>query len=378
MKIFRLLIIIIIFLTPLSFGDEGLYAGRTEVGIHAGGIFFEQDVDGGLNLKEAFVYGARVGHYLTDQWAGEASFLMGNAAISGLPGDADVMFGHVEAQYHLGSGQLRPLFALGGGVLDIDKDGAKDETGFTIPWGLGAKWLVNHALTVRTDLRHLINLNSNKTMNHLLLTAGVSWLFGGTPAIKVKKPKLTDYDKDGVWDHLDRCPASPLGAKVDQYGCQEEGKPIEEKFKDSDGDGVFDLLDKCPGTAPKTTVNNEGCPMPKKVTIDIDIKFKSGWTVVDPQFRDEVLKVADFMKKHPKAKTVIEGHTDNVGSERDNQILSEQRAKSVRDFIVKEGGIDPARIQAVGYGSLQPVADNNTESGRRRNRRVVATITAEE
>jgi OOP family OmpA-OmpF porin len=72
----------------------------------------------------------------------------------------------------------------------------------------------------------------------------------------------------------------------------------------------------------------------------------------------------------PAATGVIEGHTDSNGADAYNQRLSEQRAKAVRDYMVSMG-IDPARLEAKGYGESQPVADNATPEGRAQNRRVV-------
>ena len=65
----------------------------------------------------------------------------------------------------------------------------------------------------------------------------------------------------------------------------------------------------------------------------------------------------------------IEGHTDNTGDDASNKTLSQSRAEAVRDYLVEQG-IDASRLEAVGLGEEQPVADNNTEEGRAQNRRV--------
>jgi outer membrane protein OmpA-like peptidoglycan-associated protein len=67
----------------------------------------------------------------------------------------------------------------------------------------------------------------------------------------------------------------------------------------------------------------------------------------------------------------ISGHTDNVGKKKDNQILSEKRAKSCRDYLVSKG-IEAERITTVGYGDARPIAPNDTEQGRQQNRRIEA------
>lgn len=87
----------------------------------------------------------------------------------------------------------------------------------------------------------------------------------------------------------------------------------------------------------------------------------------------ELDKVVEMMKGHPSMRIELGGHTDNVGSDQLNQRLSEQRAKTVYDYLVAHG-VEAARLSYKGYGSSQPVADNRTPEGRRQNRRTVFTI----
>ena len=90
---------------------------------------------------------------------------------------------------------------------------------------------------------------------------------------------------------------------------------------------------------------------------------------------EELDLLADFMAKRPTMRIRIEGHTDNVGSNTLNQNLSERRAESVKAYIVQRG-LDPRRIQTVGYGPSKPIATNNTEFGKSLNRRTEIVITA--
>jgi len=91
----------------------------------------------------------------------------------------------------------------------------------------------------------------------------------------------------------------------------------------------------------------------------------------------ELKKAIEFIKKYPKTKTQIEGYTDDIGSEKYNQKLSERRATTVKKYLVKEGGIDAARLTTVGYGETKPVASNKTKEGRAKNRRVEILILSE-
>ena len=93
--------------------------------------------------------------------------------------------------------------------------------------------------------------------------------------------------------------------------------------------------------------------------------------------RIELGKLVSFLNKNPKIKFEISGHTDSVGTNQYNQVLSEKRAKSVYDYL-KTMGITSDRMVSKGYGDTKPVADNNTESGRAKNRRTEFMVTGME
>lgn len=106
----------------------------------------------------------------------------------------------------------------------------------------------------------------------------------------------------------------------------------------------------------------------------INVQFDTGKADIKAEFHDELKKLAEFLKEFPAAKGVIEGHTDNVGGVEYNQKLSQRRAESVSNYIVKNFGIAPDRIGAKGYGLSKPVASNNTREGRQKNRRIEANF----
>lgn len=114
----------------------------------------------------------------------------------------------------------------------------------------------------------------------------------------------------------------------------------------------------------------------EKVTITLDVKFDNDKTIVKDAYYKDIKRVADFMKKYPQTKAVIEGHTDEVGTKEHNQILSEKRAGSVRQYLIDKFGINGNRLKSVGYGEARPVASNYTKEGREKNRRVEAVISA--
>jgi OOP family OmpA-OmpF porin len=113
---------------------------------------------------------------------------------------------------------------------------------------------------------------------------------------------------------------------------------------------------------------------PVKVCIPLNIKFEIDSAEILPNYDLDIAKVADFMKKNPTTTALIEGHTDNVGTEEYNLGLSQRRSESVVNVLLNKFGIERSRLSAKGYGLSRPVADNATEEGRQKNRRIEAVI----
>lgn len=97
--------------------------------------------------------------------------------------------------------------------------------------------------------------------------------------------------------------------------------------------------------------------------------FASGSVAISPDARADAERLYRFLKEHPKHHVSIDAHTDNSGSASSNQSLSQKRAEAIADFLMKKG-IRKERIRVNGHGERFPIADNNTASGRAKNRRV--------
>lgn len=104
------------------------------------------------------------------------------------------------------------------------------------------------------------------------------------------------------------------------------------------------------------------------------ISFRAGSAELVPSSLATLDRTIEGLKKNAKAKVEIEGHTSSEGGEEFNQKLSEDRASSVRDYMVRKG-ISKDRVTAVGYGYSRPKASNDTEEGRRQNRRIEVRVT---
>jgi len=177
-------------------------------------------------------------------------------------------------------------------------------------------------------------------------------------SVKDELPVKQDMDNDKITDNQDMCTNSEANSSVMAYGC-------EQYIEDRDDDGVMDNEDMCPNTPLGLEIDKQGCPISKKLKIN----FKP---LSDELEDNSILKIeqfARFLKENPLYNIIIVGHTDSVGTEQENLLLSQKRADAVKDKIVSYG-IDEVRVKAVGVGASQPIADNATQEGKDMNRRI--------
>jgi len=107
-----------------------------------------------------------------------------------------------------------------------------------------------------------------------------------------------------------------------------------------------------------------------------DVLFDTARYTLKPGAREKLAKVSGIILGHPGLKIAVEGHTDSVGGDEYNMRLSENRANSVRDFLVAQG-VPAASVTAQGFGKTLPVADNVSAAGRQQNRRVELVVSGE-
>ncbi len=177
---------------------------------------------------------------------------------------------------------------------------------------------------------------------------------------------IPDTDKDGVNDEEDKCPTVPGLARL--KGC-----PI----PDTDGDGVNDEEDKCINE--KGPASNFGCPViDEKIVARVtkaaqNVFFQTGSAKLLTKSNSKLNDVVTILNENPTYNVSIEGHTDNTGSADRNNELSNERAASVKAYLVSKG-VSETRLKSAGFGQDKPVADNNTAAGRASNRRVEMTV----
>jgi len=170
-----------------------------------------------------------------------------------------------------------------------------------------------------------------------------------------------DTDGDGVYDRNDDCPNTPPGAKVNERGCE----------LDEDKDGVVDRMDKCPGTLSIFKVDKDGCPI---VILDSALFDFDSSTLNEM----DLTKLKTSLNTLPVLKVneviLVTGHTDSKGNEAYNLNLSWERANTVKNYMTESENFDESVIWLDGKGESEPVADNDTEENRHKNRRVEVKV----
>ena len=397
-------------------------AGYEEPKVYVGGGAFWNKPDSNRNMDDG--WGSRI--FLGTRLDSGLMF-EGNAF--GLQGNRDVGSGKDSAWgvggdflFPFTTGGFQPFVLAGGGYIDEKVNGSTDGSGFANV-GVGFFVPLMEGLKLRTEGRY------RAVFNDFASTNGDDPLYDVEVGLGLQadigKPKPIDSDGDGVIDPQDACPNTPAGVTVDAKGCpiDSDGDGVPDYLDkcpntprgasvnaqgcplDSDGDGVLDYLDKCPNTPRGTPVDTNGCPLdtdgdgvpdyldkcpntPRGLKVDatgcvreaqtivlqnVNFEFNKATLTADSQ--NVLSSVAQGLKSDPNMKVEIAGHTDGKGSSAYNKRLSQQRADSVKAYLVTQG-VPSTRLVSKGYGKESPVATNDTEEGRAQNRRVEFRVLA--
>jgi len=217
--------------------------------------------------------------------------------------------------------------------------------------------------------------------------AGVAVYSNGCPV---------DNDQDGVADYLDRCPATPAGTAVDASGCplpekkeevskkpvdsDNDGVPDESDAEpatpagarvdsrgralDSDADGVPDGIDRCADTPAGVPVDTYGCPRYTPEQFKLSVFFEIAKSAVPGKHFAELDRIAALIKK-TGARVRVTGYTDQVGPEEYNKMLSDRRARAVRDYLVSRG-VEASRLEVTASGKFPVRAGEKLDRSRQR------------
>jgi outer membrane protein OmpA-like peptidoglycan-associated protein len=269
-------------------------------------------------------------------------------------GDRDMVYGlRAQARFDLLTGRWRPFVVAGAG-MDILRTSSPQMSNDVDPefhWGAGVRWAIDESFDVRVDGLELFvpDRTTNGATSELELTVGMTYRFGHDPVPAMLPPPVEEE------------PAPPPPPVVG----------------DRDGDGIPDNVDKCPDQ-PETKngyQDEDGCP--DQVIEDLaGVGFELDSAQLDPQSSPILDHAYEILSASPQLQVEISGHTSAEGEPTRNIALSLARAEVVKAYLVRKG-IAATRMFTVGHGSEIPVADNTTEEGRRKNRRIEFKILAQ-
>lgn len=403
--------------------SAGNKAEQFSVSPMVGGITF----DGKQHLETSPVYGLRLGYNITDAFGIEGLFDYANTKGTITGNKVDFYRYGGELLYHfMPDNSLVPYIAAGFAGVNFNHDTATnsaDKPRGAFDYGAGLKYFMTDNVALRGDVRHLIYKN-NQTLQAVEYMVGLYIPFGGAapaakpvapapapapvkeepPAPAPEPPKAVEPPPAPVsslavnpssvtkgqastlsWtsEHATNCDIQPGIGPVPTQGSMTITPESDTVYTINCSGSGGSAMSKAgigvvvPPPPVVEVVQPKAAPAKLCSPTVIDIKFDTNKSDIKHEFHDELKKVGDFLNEFPKARGTIEGHTDNVGDKASNQKLSQRRAASVRDYIIKTFGIAPERIDAKGYGLTKPVADNKTKDGRAKNRRIEANFTCE-
>lgn len=255
--------------------------------------------------------------------------------------------------------RFKPFGLVGLGAVEDDVLGDK-HLHVGVDLGLGLLFPTSfHGWAVRTEARVQTHENDKSV-------PGQDNLVDYRVMVGLQVPLTVFYDRGGVKPARD-CDLAVVDIDSGRKDCA----------ADSDRDGVADTVDECPGTPPGTIVDRRGCELTEGFVLK-GVKFHTDSAQLTEGSKSILNDVAASLNSAGNEGITVEigGHTDNQGSDAYNLMLSQQRAESVRQYLIRKG-VDASRMKPEGFGEGEPVTDNNSEKGRAKNRRVEFRIVAE-
>lgn len=364
MKRFSLILAISAASAP-AVAEHGVPAEYGYVGIHATQHFF--DIGGHVanpDFEDAELFGLQAGWRLSETFSvqlwgetGDLDFEQGSGS-AGL----DQLF--ATARWHYREHELigfEPYsgFTLGHKFIDLGGDNNNEAT--MVGFEMGLQRAITPRLILDLGTRPTYSTDDERWDGNVY--AGLNLVFGAAD-VKDAADNARDQARDQAEEKVEEAQQAVASAAAGVL--------------DSDGDGVADSADKCPDTTAGAKVDETGCHvlLEHSVNETLNVQFETGGSRVKEESIADIERIAKVMVEYPETSLTIEGHTDSQGSAEFNRRLSQQRADAVKAVLVDRFDIDAARIEAIGKGEDEPVADNGTAEGRAKNRRVETEISA--
>lgn len=287
--------------------------------------------EGNLDMDNRYAPGVRLGYHFDDFWLDQLELGLehySDVKYTNSTLTTDITRTYLSAIKGIDLGEKFYFYGLaGGGYEDFSKGAFDNKSGGFGHYGAGLKFRLSDSLALRLETRDQISFHN---ANHSWVsTLGISFGFGAKrEKVVAEQVKEVAIEPRVATPAQSQCPAEPReGAMLDENGC--------EKTISFEGHFGFDKVD------------------------------------INPAFEEKIKEIAQILDENARYDTILEGHTDNIGSRAYNQKLSERRAESVAKELEKFG-VDKDRIQTVGYGQDKPRSSNDTKEGRADNRRVDA------
>ncbi|EAL0080919.1 fibronectin-binding outer membrane protein CadF [Campylobacter lari] len=287
--------------------------------------------EGNLDMDNRYAPGVRLGYHFDDFWLDQLELGLehySDVKYTNSTLTTDITRTYLSAIKGIDLGEKFYFYGLaGGGYEDFSKGAFDNKSGGFGHYGVGLKFRLSDSLALRLETRDQISFHN---ANHSWVsTLGISFGFGAKrEKVVAEQVKEVAIEPRVAAPAQSQCPVEPReGAMLDENGC--------EKTISFEGHFGFDKVD------------------------------------INPAFEEKIKEIAQILDENARYDTILEGHTDNIGSRSYNQKLSERRAESVAKELEKFG-VDKDRIQTVGYGQDKPRSSNDTKEGRADNRRVDA------
>jgi OOP family OmpA-OmpF porin len=331
--------------------------GKWYVTPQVGGISVDNDRP--VQDKD-WLYGLAAGKHVSQGLSVELN--VNGAQVGGGPGRSDLSLWGSSLDL-LGvlnrDGRVAPYLSVGLGAVSNEYSPGRNTTDFMTQAGVGLLVKVwesadgSRSFTLRPDLKaRWDDAGADGHLRDYIGTLGFQYAFGSAP---VRAPE----------------PASPPPAPPPPP-AQPPVPPPPPPPQDSDNDGVTDDQDKCPQTPAGVAVDATGCPRQGSITLE-GVTFELNSAQLTASSSAVLDTLARDLKKYPRLRIELQGHTDSSGSDEYNMRLSQQRADAVRAYLIAQG-VPASQLVARGYGESQPIDDNTTSQGRARNRRVVMHV----
>ncbi len=308
--------------------------------------------DGDRRIDDDWLYGLGLGRHLSDNWSLELNLNRAKVDLSG----GNVKFDAASLdllRVFARESRVSPYLAFGAGALrnnvspGSDTDDAMAQAGLGLMWRLGERFTLRPEIKARWD-----DTGAAGRMTDYIAQLGFQFKLGAAPApAPIPVPP----------------PAVPAPVPAPEPAPAPPPPPA-----DSDHDGVLDDADKCPDTPRGVAVDTDGCPRKGSITLE-GVNFEVNSATLTADSRTVLDRVADDLRKYPRLKIELQGHTDSTGSDAYNLDLSQRRASSVMKYLM-DAGVPASQMTARGYGESEPIADNKTADGKARNRRVVMKV----